>query len=180
MIITSYLFPNGTFSMVRLERILQVLGGDKSKLVIDLSCRRRGGTWFVAMDKWQTITDMEVNQSISDRTPQGTWRYKLTKSAESIMLLERHCCEFLIHAADNEGLQQGIDEELVQKLADWCSIPVTYAGGGRSIEDLERVKHLSRSKVDLTIGSALDIFGGSAIRFADCVVWNKEQHEQLL
>ncbi len=63
MIITSYLFPNGTFSMERLERILEVLGGDKTKLVIDLSCRRKGSTWFVAMDKWQTITDMEVNQS---------------------------------------------------------------------------------------------------------------------
>ncbi len=93
------------------------------------------------------------------------------------MLLEGRCCEFLIHAADNEGLQQGIDEELVQKLAEWCSIPVTYAGGGKSIQDLERVKNLSRNKVDLTIGSALDIFGGSTVRFADCIAWNKEQQE---
>ena len=93
------------------------------------------------------------------------------------MLLEGHCSEFLIHAADNEGLQQGIDDELVQKLAEWSSIPVTYAGGGKSIQDLERVKNLSRNKVDLTIGSALDIFGGSAVRFADCIAWNRQQQE---
>lgn len=94
---------------------------------------------------------------------------------ESVSLLEPHCSEFLIHAADVEGLQRGIDHELVSKLADWCTIPVTYAGGGRSIEDLELVKKLSQGKVDLTIGSALDIFGGSSVKFEDCVKWNAEQ-----
>jgi phosphoribosylformimino-5-aminoimidazole carboxamide ribotide isomerase len=72
-------------------------------------------------------------------------------------------------------LQRGIDHELVTKLAEWCNIPVTYAGGGRSIEDLELVKQLSNSKVDLTIGSALDIFGGSSVKFEDCVEWNQKQ-----
>jgi phosphoribosylformimino-5-aminoimidazole carboxamide ribotide isomerase len=81
----------------------------------------------------------------------------------------------LIHAADVEGLQRGIDHELVSKLAEWCNIPVTYAGGGRSIEDLELVKKLSSGKVDLTIGSALDIFGGSGVKFEDCVKWNQRQ-----
>ena len=94
---------------------------------------------------------------------------------DSIALLEPHCSEFLIHAADVEGLQRGIDHELVSALAQWCSIPVTYAGGGRSIEDLELVKKLSAGKVDLTIGSALDIFGGSGVKFADCVQWNEAQ-----
>jgi phosphoribosylformimino-5-aminoimidazole carboxamide ribotide isomerase len=94
---------------------------------------------------------------------------------ESIQLLEPHCSEFLIHAADVEGLQRGIDHELVSKLAEWCSIPVTYAGGGRSIADLELVKELSHGKVDLTIGSALDIFGGSGVTFEECVAWNKKQ-----
>jgi phosphoribosylformimino-5-aminoimidazole carboxamide ribotide isomerase len=81
----------------------------------------------------------------------------------------------LIHAADNEGLQKGIDEKLVQKLAEWCTIPVTYAGGGRNLHDLDFVKTLSSGKVDLTIGSALDIFGGSGVTFEECVEWNKQQ-----
>jgi phosphoribosylformimino-5-aminoimidazole carboxamide ribotide isomerase len=91
---------------------------------------------------------------------------------ESIKSLEPYCSEFLIHAADNEGLQLGIDEKLVQKLADWCSIPVTYAGGGRSLEDLDIVERLSKGNVNLTIGSALDIFGGTGVKFEDCIQWN--------
>jgi phosphoribosylformimino-5-aminoimidazole carboxamide ribotide isomerase len=101
----------------------------------------------------------------------------LTLGIESIALLEPYCSEFLIHAADVEGLQRGIDHELVSRLAEWCSIPVTYAGGGRSLEDLELVKQLSDGKVDLTIGSALDIFGGSGVKFEDCVKWNEEQEK---
>lgn len=89
-------------------------------------------------------------------------------------MLEEYCSEFLIHAADNEGLQRGIDEELVTKLAEWCSIPVTYAGGAKSLEDLDLVKKLSNEKVDLTIGSALDIFGGK-VKFTDCIAWNDRQ-----
>ncbi|KAL1608911.1 Enzyme that catalyzes the fourth step in the histidine pathway [Nothophoma quercina] len=156
VIITSYLFPDSKFSEERLKSVLSALGDDKNKLVIDLSCRRKDDKWFVATNKWQTITDFELNQ-------------------ESIKLLEPHCSEFLIHAADVEGLQRGIDHELVTKLAEWCSIPVTYAGGGRSIEDLELVKKLSDGRVDLTIGSALDIFGGSGVKFEDVVAWNKQQ-----
>lgn len=95
-------------------------------------------------------------------------------SAESIKMLEPYCSEFLIHAADNEGLQRGIDEELVEKLGEWCSIPVTYAGGGKSLDDLDRVRELSGGKVDLTIGSALDLFGGSGVRLEECVEWNKK------
>ena len=95
--------------------------------------------------------------------------------AESIKMLEPYCSEFLIHAADNEGLQRGIDEELVKELSEWCSIPVTYAGGGRNLEDLELVKRLSGGKVDLTIGSALDCFGGSGVTLEECVAWNRKQ-----
>lgn len=134
--------------------VLSNLGGDKEKLVVDLSCRRKGEAWFVAMNKWQTITEMEVTK-------------------ESIGSLEPYCSEFLIHAADNEGLQRGIDEKLVAKLAAWCSIPVTYAGGARSVEDLDLVRKCSNGKVDLTIGSALDVFGGSGARFEDCILWNR-------
>ncbi|KAJ4400344.1 Enzyme that catalyzes the fourth step in the histidine pathway [Didymella pomorum] len=156
VIITSYLFPNNSFSMDRLLGVLAALDNDTSKLVIDLSCRRKDDKWFVATNKWQTITDFELN-------------------AETIALLSPHCSEFLIHAADVEGLQRGIDHELVSQLARWCSIPVTYAGGGRSLEDLELVKSLSGGKVDLTIGSALDIFGGTGVKFEECVAWNAQQ-----
>ena len=96
-------------------------------------------------------------------------------SPETIDLLEPYCCEFLIHAADNEGLQQGIDHALVEKLAQWCTIPVTYAGGGRNLQDLDLVEKLSGGKVDLTIGSALDVFGGSGVKFDDCVAWNRRR-----
>ncbi|KAL9098670.1 MAG: hypothetical protein Q9163_005715 [Psora crenata] len=156
VIVTSYLFEGAKFSLDRLNAVLDALGNDTNKLVIDLSCRRHDAKWIVAMNKWQTLTDMEVNQ-------------------ESIAMLEPKCSEFLIHAADNEGLQNGIDEELIQKLGKWCSIPVTYAGGAKSIHDLEQVKALSSGKVDLTIGSALDIFGGSGVKFVDCVDWNRRQ-----
>lgn len=93
--------------------------------------------------------------------------------AESIALLEPYCSEFLIHAADVEGLQQGVDEELVSKLSQWCTIPITYAGGARNLQDLEKVHVSSQGKVDLTIGSALDIFGGSGVTFDECIEWNK-------
>lgn len=95
-------------------------------------------------------------------------------ASETIQLLEPYCSEFLIHAADVEGLQQGIDEELVSRLAEWCTIPVTYAGGGRGLADLEKVKANSGGKVDLTIGSALDIFGGLGVTFDECVEWNRK------
>ena len=160
IIVTSALFPEAKFSQIKLDAILAALGGRTEKLVVDLSCRRQqtddGPKWVVATNKWQTLADTEVN-------------------AGSIHQLESYCSEFLIHAADVEGLQRGIDEELVTRLGRWCSIPVTYAGGGRALEDLDRVRDLSGGKVDLTIGSALDIFGGSAVRFDDCVAWNKKQ-----
>ncbi|KAF4585625.1 1-(5-phosphoribosyl)-5-[(5-phosphoribosylamino)methylideneamino] imidazole-4-carboxamide isomerase [Ophiocordyceps camponoti-floridani] len=156
IIVTSFLFPDARFSQARLDAVLEALDGDTDKLVIDLSCRRENDLWFVAMNKWQTVTDMELNQ-------------------DSIRRLEPYCSEFLVHAADNEGLQKGIDSELVRRLAHWCSIPVTYAGGGRRLSDLDEVKRLSDGKVDLTIGSALDCFGGSGVRFDDCVEWNRRE-----
>ncbi|KAL8913467.1 MAG: hypothetical protein Q9171_001760 [Xanthocarpia ochracea] len=156
IIVTSYLFPEARFSLDHLKAVLVSLDDDVEKLVIDLSCRRTGSTWTVAMNKWQRLTDMEVNE-------------------ESIRLLEPYCSEFLIHAADNEGLQSGIDEELVLKLGQWCTKPVTYAGGARHLHDLDLVKDLSAGRVDLTIGSALDVFGGSSVTFDDCVKWNQQQ-----
>ncbi|KAK9325116.1 hypothetical protein V1517DRAFT_315425 [Lipomyces orientalis] len=151
VIVTSYLFPNARLDVTRLQELQDKVG--KERVVIDLSCRRRGDEWIVAMNKWQTLTDTKINK--------GT-----------LTLLAAYCSEFLVHAADVEGLCRGIDEELVVALADWSPIPVTYAGGAKSIDDLALVSRLSGRKVDLTYGSALDIYGGTLVKFEDCVAWN--------
>ncbi|CAN6674719.1 1-(5-phosphoribosyl)-5-[(5-phosphoribosylamino)methylideneamino] imidazole-4-carboxamide isomerase [Trichomonascus vanleenenianus] len=151
VIVTSYLFPDAKLSMERLLKLEQLVGRDK--LVVDLSCRRVGDEWVVAMNRWQTLTDT-----------------KITK--ETLDTLAGHCSEFLIHAADVEGLCRGIDEELVKALGQWVTIPTTYAGGARNIGDLALVEKLSNGKIDLTFGSALDIFGGSGVTFAECIDWN--------
>ncbi|KAF0501961.1 Phosphoribosylformimino-5-aminoimidazole carboxamide ribotide isomerase [Gigaspora margarita] len=151
VIITSYLFPDTRFSLSRLQEFCNKLG--KERVVVDLSCRKQGNKWIVAMNKWQTITNMEVNK-------------------ESLDLLSNYCSEFLIHAADVEGLCQGIDTKLVEYLGKWTKVPTTYAGGANSITDLELVNKLSNGKVDLTFGSALDIFGGTKVKFEDCIAWN--------
>lgn len=152
IIVTSYLFPGGNFDLERLQTISSLVG--KDKLVVDVSCRRRGDKWLVAMNKWQDITTMEVNK-------------------ENLDILAQYCNEFLIHAADVEGLCQGIDEELVKKLGEWVTIPTTYAGGAKSISDLETVNRLSGGQVDLTYGSSLDIFGG-VVSFDELVKASKE------
>ncbi len=151
VIVTSYLFENGQFSWQRLEEIKQVTGAER--LILDLSCRRTATGWNIATDRWQTVTDTPVN-------------------AETLRSLSEHCAEFLIHAADVEGLQSGIDEDLVTLLGNACTIPVTYAGGARSLDDLKLVNTLSGGKVDLTIGSALDIFGGQGVTLEECIHWN--------
>ncbi|KIY49176.1 Phosphoribosylformimino-5-aminoimidazole carboxamide ribotide isomerase [Fistulina hepatica ATCC 64428] len=152
VIVTSYLFPQGKFSLPRLEAIKCKVG--KERLVVDVSCRRKNNRWIVAMNKWQDMTDMEVNQ-------------------ESLDLLAEYCSEFLIHAADVEGLCQGIDQDLVEKLGSWVCIPTTYAGGAKDIADLDSVERLSGGKVDLTFGSSLDIFGGRLVKFEDLVARSK-------
>ena len=154
VIVTSYLFENGQFSWERLEQLKAETG--KDRLILDLSCRRTDSGWNIATDRWQTITETAVN-------------------AENLAELASHCDEFLIHAADVEGLQAGIDEDLVTLLGQNATIPVTYAGGARSLEDLKRVHELSAGKVDLTIGSALDIFGGKGVTLQECLDWNNSQ-----
>ncbi|KZS98055.1 Phosphoribosylformimino-5-aminoimidazole carboxamide ribotide isomerase [Sistotremastrum niveocremeum HHB9708] len=153
VIVTSYLFPDAKFSLSRLQKISTLVGPER--LVVDISCRRRDSRWIVAMNKWQDLTDMEVNK-------------------ESLDVLSQYCSEFLIHAADVEGLCQGIDEELVQKLGEWVTIPTTYAGGAKDLSDLDAVDRLSNGTVDLTYGSALDIFGGNLVRFEDLVRASKK------
>ncbi|NVK75082.1 MAG: phosphoribosylformimino-5-aminoimidazole carboxamide ribotide isomerase [Oceanospirillaceae bacterium] len=155
VIVTSYLFENGEFSWDRLDKIKRETGTDR--LVLDLSCRRTNDGWYIATDRWQTITSTQVNQ-------------------ENLIELANHCDEFLIHAADVEGLQAGIDEDLVTLLGQGCPVAVTYAGGARSLADLKRVHELSNGIVDLTIGSALDIFGGQGVTLDECILWNQSQN----
>ena len=156
VIVTSWLFPGARFAMERLVALTQLIG--RERIVVDLSCRRRDDRWLVAIDRWQTITDRALD-------------------AAFLTDVSRHCSEFLIHAADVEGLCQGIDHDLVARLGEWSPIPCVYAGGAKDITDLAVVDTLSNGRVDLTYGSALDLFGGSLVKYADCVAWNKDKSE---
>ncbi len=152
VIVTSWLFPDGIFSADRLRSLAEQIG--RERLVVDLSCRRVGAGWSVAINRWQTITALPISEPVLND-------------------LARHCSEYLVHAADVEGLCRGIDEELVSALGRWSPIPCTYAGGANDLSDLARVERLSDGKIDLTFGSALDIFGGSLVAYQDCVNWNR-------
>ena len=153
VIVTSWLFDaEGHFRAERLDALVAEVG--KERLVLDLSCRAAGAGWVVAMNRWQTPTDLPVN-------------------AATLRQLAQSCDEFLIHAADVEGKCEGIDSRLVEFLGEHAPIPVTYAGGVHAFADLQTVHDLSAGRVDLTIGSALDLFGGKQVRYADCVAWNQ-------
>ncbi len=153
VIVTSWLFDGeGRFLPERLDEMVAAAG--RERLVLDLSCRARpGGGWVVAMNRWQTLTDLLV-------TPETLYR------------LAASCAEFLVHAVDVEGKCAGIDEELTAFLGRHSPIPVTYAGGIDSLETLHLIDALSGGKVDATIGSALDIFGGNLLKYEDCVTFN--------
>jgi phosphoribosylformimino-5-aminoimidazole carboxamide ribotide isomerase len=152
VIVTSWVFRDGKLDWDRLKALVQKIG--KDKLVLDLSCRKKNGDYFVVTDRWQKFTEMTLSQ-------------------ESVARLAEWCDEFLVHAVDVEGLCHGVDLELVEKLAAWTNIPTTYAGGARSLRDLEETTRLGSNKIDLTIGSALDIFGGSGVRYEECVAFNR-------
>lgn len=153
VIVTSYLFEtDGTFSETRLQKMVTAAG--KEHLVIDLSCKATATGWTVAMNRWQTLTDLHV-------TP------------ETLRHLAAHCDEFLIHAVDVEGKCEGIDEALVTFLGKHSPIPMTYAGGIHRMEDLHRIQELSGGRVDGTVGSALDLFGGNGVRYSDCLAFNR-------
>jgi phosphoribosylformimino-5-aminoimidazole carboxamide ribotide isomerase len=154
VIVTSWVFREGKVDWERLAELVKGVG--KDRLVLDLSCRRRNGAYFVVTDRWQKFT-------------------AVTLGAESLATLARSCVEFLVHAVDVEGLCRGIDGELVTRLGEWSPLPVTYAGGANSITDLETVTQLGQGRVDLTIGSALDIFGGRGVRYADAVAFNRRR-----
>jgi phosphoribosylformimino-5-aminoimidazole carboxamide ribotide isomerase len=154
VIVTSWVFREGRLDRDRLRQLVAAIGRDK--LVLDLSCRKRDGQYFVVTDRWQKFTELAIGP--------GT----LGELAQS-------CVEFLVHAADVEGLRLGVDLDLVGKLAQWSPVPTTYAGGANSLRDLEDVTRLGNGKIDLTIGTALDIFGGSGVRYADVVEFNRRR-----
>lgn len=153
VIVTSVLFDAaGRFLPEKLKVLVKAVGRDR--LVIDLSCRRTDRGWTVAMNRWQTLTDLDVTVETLDR-------------------LAPDCAEFLIHAADVEGLCGGIDGELVAFLGEWGELPLTYAGGASGLADVAKVAALSQGNVDVTVGSALDLFGGKGVRYDDLVAWNR-------
>lgn len=152
VIVTSHVFNDGKIDEKCLGRLVEIVG--RERLVLDLSCRRRGDEYFIVTDRWQKFTDVTVCKKVLD------------KLAES-------CSEFLIHAADVEGQCRGVEEILVERLGAIVPIPTTYAGGVRDVSDLKKIDHLSNGKLDVTIGSALDIFGGDSISYREAVDYCK-------
>jgi phosphoribosylformimino-5-aminoimidazole carboxamide ribotide isomerase len=151
VIVTSWLFDDqGRFQTDHLDELVSEIG--REKLVIDLSCKRTADGWTVAMNRWQTLTDVVID-------------------APTLDSLSSQCAEFLIHAADVEGLCQGIDVELVRRMGDWGKLPMTYAGGVANMADVELVAAASNGKVDVTVGSALDLFGGSGVKYSELISW---------
>ena len=155
VIVTSYLFQGGVFSMERLGTLERAVG--KDHIVIDLSARRRNELYYVVTDRWQTFTEQPVTESFLD-------------------LLSQHCSEFLIHGVDAEGKEAGMEKALVSLLASWNKIPVTYAGGIGSMDDLRSFKRATGGRIDYTIGSALDLFGG-AIPFQEILNFREQRSD---
>lgn len=147
VIVTSYVFKDGRINMDNLDKMAATVG--KKRLVLDLSCRKRDGRYYIVTDRWQKFTEVVLDESILD-------------------MLADYCDEYLIHAVDVEGKASGIEEELVTLLGSWGKIPITYAGGIGSFYHLDRIKLLGRDRVDVTVGSALDIFGGS-MKYEDVI-----------
>ena len=156
VIVTSYVFKDGKISEEALREMIRAVG--TGRLVLDLSCRKReDGKYAVVTDRWQKFTEAVISERTLDR-------------------LSRCCDEFLIHAADVEGRRRGIEKELVRLLGNWqmkTGFPVTYAGGVHSLEDLDQIRKLSEGAMDVTVGSALSLFGGD-LELADLVERTRE------
>jgi len=152
VIVTSHVFKDGLVHEERLRELVRLVGPER--LVLDLSCRRRDDGYYVVTDRWQKFTTVRI-------------------SPESLTYFARFCSEFLIHAADVEGRCQGVAEDLVADLGRWTTIPTTYAGGVSSMADLDLILESGRGRLDVTIGSSLDIFGGHAIRYDEAVAWHR-------
>lgn len=153
VIVTSYVFSGGKLNREHLRDIKNKVG--RGRLVLDLSCRKRGDGYVIVTDRWQRETDELITNAL-------------------LAELGSSCDEFLIHAAHVEGMRQGVDRELVALLHSCTDTPVTYAGGVRDISDLEVVHTAGNGAVDVTIGSALDLFGG-ALSYRNVISWFAHQ-----
>ncbi len=140
VIVTSYVFRDGRIYFENLEKLQKITG--KEHLVLDLSCRKQGEDYYIVTDRWQKFTQEKISEKLLEQ-------------------LSGYADEFLVHAVDVEGKAQGIETELVKLLGNWGRIPITYAGGVGSFSDLEQLKQLGQNRLHVTIGSALDLFGGS-------------------
>ena len=140
VIVTSYVFKDGHIQYDRLKELVKTVG--KDRLVLDLSARMKEDHYYIVTDRWQKYTDVELTE-------------------ETLNMLASYCDEFLVHAVDVEGKTNGIERTLAARLGDWGKLPVTYAGGVHNFEDLSILKQLGRDRVHVTIGSALDLFGGN-------------------
>lgn len=140
VIVTSYVFKGGEIQYDNLQKLIKAVG--KEHIVLDLSCRKKEGKYYIVTDRWQKFTNVEVTYEV-------------------LCELSAYCSEFLIHAVDVEGKRQGIDTQLIAYLGKWDGIPITYAGGIHTYEDIETVRNLGQGKIHVTVGSALDLFGGS-------------------
>ncbi len=150
VIVTSYLFSEGKINNDHLEKIAEAVG--KERLVIDLSCRKKENDFYIVTDRWQKFTDVAVKK-------------------DTLEFFSKYCDEFLVHGVDVEGKRQGIQEDLVKILGEYSPIPVTYAGGIKSLSDMDLIHKLGESRVNATIGSSLDIFGGN-IPYRKVVKWH--------
>lgn len=139
VIVTSYVFKNGEIQWENLENLCAAVG--KEHVVLDLSCRKKDDKYYIVTDRWQTFTNVVLDEAILEK-------------------LSGYCDEFLVHGVDVEGKASGIESELIVILSKETKIPVTYAGGISSLEDLEKIRKIGKGKIDFTIGSALDLFGG--------------------
>lgn len=139
VIVTSFVFKDGEINYDNLIRLSRVTG--KDRLVLDVSCRKKEGKYYIVTDRWQKFTDVVLSEEVFYR-------------------LSGYCDEFLIHAVDVEGKAEGIEEELVELMGKLAGFKMTYAGGIGSMEDIEKLRTLGKGAVDFTVGSALDIFGG--------------------
>jgi phosphoribosylformimino-5-aminoimidazole carboxamide ribotide isomerase len=152
VIVTSYVFSGGQIDYNRLKMLVQAVG--KQNLVLDLSCRKRGEDYYIVTDRWQKFTDVIISPAILEE-------------------FAKLCDEFLIHAADVEGQCNGIELELVKRLADWSPIPTTYAGGVKNIDDMRLICDIGGNRLHATVGSALDIFGGSTMTYEEAVTFHQ-------
>ena len=139
VIVTSYVFKDGEVNWTNLDKLVNAVG--KNHIVLDLSCRKKDGNYYIVTNRWQTFANVKIDKEILEK-------------------FAKYCDEFLIHGVDVEGKSSGVELELVKLLSDWNGIPITYAGGIGSMEDLKEFENASKGKLDFTIGSALDLFGG--------------------